>query len=115
MTVASDSEFSVLYTTLPHREAGLDLARQVVNEQLAGCVNIIDGVTSVYRWEGTVQTDAEVVLLLKTRTSLVPALMQRVIELHPYDTPGVSVWPVADIAPGYADWLRQVTSESPRV
>lgn len=108
------SEFSVVYTTAPNREAALALARAVVAEHLAGCVNLLEGMTSVYHWEGAVQEESEVALILKTGNGLVDSLIQRIAELHTYDTPCITSWPLSDVAPPYAAWLLAATAPSTR-
>ena len=100
---------SLVYVTFASRDDALRLGRVVVEERLAACANVFDGMTSVYRWEGTVREDQEVVLILKTRTELVGSLTERVRQLHSYDCPCVVSWRVEW---GNLDYLRWIENET---
>lgn len=95
--------------TVPDAEAGVRLARVLVEERLAACVNVLPGVRSIYRWEGTVQEEGEVLLIVKTRADRCDALGARVRALHPYAVPEILVLPSAG---GSADYLAWVASET---
>ena len=97
----------VVLVTAPDPEQGAALARRLVEERLAACVNVVPGVRSIYRWEGEVQEDSEVLLVIKTREDRSEALAARVKEIHPYDLPEVVVLPVVGGSEGYLDWVRQ--------
>jgi periplasmic divalent cation tolerance protein len=86
------------------------IARVLVEERLAACVQSLAGVHSTYRWQGTLHTDAEVLLLIKTTRARLPALMTRLPFLHPYDTPELLVVEVVDGLPPYLDWLDSATA-----
>uniref|UniRef100_A0A0E0K9U0 Uncharacterized protein n=1 Tax=Oryza punctata TaxID=4537 RepID=A0A0E0K9U0_ORYPU len=75
----------VVYVTVPNREAGKKLSQSIISEKLAACVNIVPGIESVYWWEGKVQTDAEELLIIKTRESLLDALTEHVKANHEYE------------------------------
>ncbi len=83
----------------------------LLEERLVACANVVPGITSIYRWEGEVHEEAEVLVVLKTRASLVPTLIARVEELHPYDVPEVLALPVLA---GYDPYLEWVRNECPR-
>lgn len=106
MTSESSGYVSV-HVTAASRDKALALARSLVDEGLAGCVNVVGGVTSVYRWEGVVQEDDEALLLIKTKAALFDALARRVVELHEYDVPCVVALPVLDGHAPYLRWLDQ--------
>ena len=93
----------VLCTAPP--EAAADLARGLVEAGLAACVNRLPGVTSVYRWEGAVQEDAEVLLVCKTTAAALPALEDHLRARHPYDVPEVVALEAAHVEPRYLAWL----------
>lgn len=101
---------SVIYSTVGSRDAALGIARTLVEERLAACANVIDGVTSVYRWNGAIQEDREAILLLKTRSELVPAAIHRVRELHPYDCPAIVAWEPTAVSPDYQRWVESETT-----
>ncbi len=102
----ADAAVMVVLVTAPDAETGARLARSLVEERLAACANLIPGVRSIYRWEGRVQDDAEVLLVLKTRAERVDALAARVSELHPYDVPEVVALPAVGGSRAYLDWVR---------
>jgi len=104
----SESEVQVAFVTAPDTEVGARIARTLVEERLAACVNLVPGVRSIYRWEGAVEEAAEVLLVVKTRADRGRALADRVRELHPYDVPEVLTLPVAG---GSADYLAWVQAE----
>ncbi len=88
---------------------GPRLARALVEERLAACVNLIVGVTSVYRWEGAVHEDEETTLFIKVSAAKRDAMTARLIELHPYEVPEVLVLDpdVAASASAYVSWVRE--------
>ena len=99
----------VIFCTCPDRETATRLARTLVEERLAACVNAIGGVVSTYRWQDKIEVDDEVLLLIKTTSDQYEALEARLIELHPYEVPEVlAVEPVAGSAP-YLAWLDRET------
>ena len=98
-----------VHITAPDRERAAAMARTLVEERLAACVNIVDGVRSIYAWQGKIADEAEVLCLVKTRAELLPALEARVRALHPYDVPCVIALPVVDGNPDYLMWIRAET------
>lgn len=104
----------VVLCNVPPDEAGR-IARSVVEEGLAACVNLLPGVRSVYRWEGRVEEAEETTLLIKTTAERAPALRARLCALHPYDTPEILALPVDEASsdPRYLDWVRRCTAETP--
>jgi periplasmic divalent cation tolerance protein len=86
-----------------------DFTRSIVNDRLAACGNIIPSVRSIYRWEGAVEDDNEALVILHTRQSLVPAIIERANRDHPYDTPQVLAVPVTDANPAYRAWVLEST------
>lgn len=104
----------VVLVTAPDRRTGLRLARALVAERLAACVNLVGGLRSVYRWKGKVEEASEVLLLAKTRASLLPRLARRVQGLHPYSVPEVLALPVTGGSAGYLSWLDAAADARPR-
>ncbi|MFD1624517.1 divalent-cation tolerance protein CutA [Azospirillum griseum] len=100
----------IAYITAGSKEEALRLARALVAERLAACANILDGVTSVYHWQGAVEEASEAVLIVKTRRALFDALVDRVRALHSYDTPCVVEIALGRGNPDYLDWLRAETA-----
>lgn len=104
------SEAVLVLTTVPVGEAGEALARTLVEERLAACVNVHAPMTSVYRWEGVVTTDRERQLVIKTTAARLPALRERLGELHSYTLPELLIVAVDDGSAGYVDWVRAETT-----
>jgi periplasmic divalent cation tolerance protein len=100
----------LVLTNLPNRDVALKLARSVVDEGIAACVNVLSGCTSVYRWQGVVETAEEVPVLIKTRQSLYPRLEQAIARLHPYQLPEVIALPITSGLPAYLDWVCAQTA-----
>lgn len=92
--------------TCPSREVAEDLAHRVVGAGHAACVNILPGLTSVYRWQGAVETASEVLLLAKTTASRYPALEAALVAAHPYELPEVIGVSIHSGLPGYLQWLK---------
>lgn len=101
--------FVLIYVTAKDRAEALSIGRALVDERLVACVNILDGMRSLYWWEGAVQEADEAVLIAKTRSELAPAVAARVKVLHSYDVPCVVVLPVADGNPDFLDWIAAET------
>ena len=100
-------EFIVVLVTAGSSAEGERLARALVDERLAACVNRIAGVQSVYRWEGKVEESTEELLVIKTRAQLFTALEKRIKELHSYGVPEVIALPIIDGSEGYLHWLGE--------
>ena len=96
---------TICITTCPNREVALSLARRVVELQLAACVNIIPGVESVFRWEGSICVENEVLLVMKTREHLKGQLEEAVRAAHPYEVPEFVVVTPSGISNQYSEWL----------
>jgi periplasmic divalent cation tolerance protein len=101
----------LVYVTAPNRDEALRIGRTVVTEGLAACANILDGMTSIFRWHGEVQQESEAVLLLKTRAELALQVVQRVQELHPYDVPAILVLPIVAGSTLFLSWIDEETAE----
>ena len=99
------SQKMVVLMTAGSQQEAEQIATALVREMLAACVNVIPGVTSVYRWEGTVQRDQEWLLVAKTRGDVLQALVQRVQALHSYDLPEILALPLVGGSDAYLRWL----------
>ena len=104
MSPATESAVIVL-TTIGADADAAELARTLVEQRLAACVNIVAGVTSVYRWKDGVEQDEEQLLVIKTTTDMLDALQARLRELHPYELPEFLVIQVSGGSPAYLGWL----------
>ncbi len=100
-----------IHVTMPDAERAAALARTLIGEALAGCVNVVPGVRSIYRWEGRIQEDDEVLCLIKTRPAIFDRVRRRILELHPYNVPEILAFAVDEGSPAYLDWLRAATAD----
>ncbi len=98
------SEHRMSYITAP-AEVAEQIANTLVQEDLAVCINIIDQVVSVYKWEGQVEKAHESLLIVKTTTEKTDALIERVREIHPYEVPEVISFDIVGGNQDYLDWL----------
>jgi periplasmic divalent cation tolerance protein len=96
----------VCLVTAPDVEAAWRIARTLVEERLAACVNVMGGVRSVYRWEGAVEEAQEALLVVKTTRERFAALRDRITSLHPYQVPEVVALPVEDALASYRAWVE---------
>jgi len=99
----------IAITTLPDREAALVLAGRLVELRVAACVNVLAPCTSVYRWQGKVETAQEVPLLVKTTAAAYPELERAIVEHHPYELPEIVAVPVVNGLPAYLQWVADET------
>jgi len=110
MDAMNETPFRSVYVTTPNKQVALDIGRSVVEARLAACANVIDGMTSIYRWEGRLNEDSEAVLILKTHEDRVSALIDAIKTAHPYDCPCIVALPIVDGYPDYLQWLRAETT-----
>lgn len=98
----------MVYTTIGSEDTARDLAQTLLNERLIACANVFP-VWSMFHWKGEVQSESELVMLLKTDQGQVPALMKRVPEIHPYETPCVEVFQASKVHGPFGKWLKDET------
>ena len=103
------AEFVLILTTMPDDERADALARTLVDERLAACVNVLSTMTSFYRWQGTIEQEEERQIVIKTTRDRVAAVQTRLRDLHAYEVPEFLVLPVSDGSTGYLDWVRNET------
>jgi periplasmic divalent cation tolerance protein len=102
----------IVLTTLGIDADAAALARTLVEERLAACVNVLPAMTSVYRWKGGIESDQERQLIIKTRHTQVAALEQRLRQLHPYEVPEFLVIPASGGSEAYLRWIGESTTGS---
>ncbi|MGE5895055.1 MAG: divalent-cation tolerance protein CutA [bacterium] len=102
-------EFIIVFITTQNEEEAVKISRALVQEKLAGCVNIIRAIRSIYRWEGKVEDSSEVLMIVKTRRELFDNLAARVKELHSYTVPEIIALPLLRGSQDYLSWLTDVT------
>jgi periplasmic divalent cation tolerance protein len=97
---------AVALTTAPSADKAAEIARVLVTEGLAACVNVVPAVRSIYAWKGEVVEDAEALCVVKTRADRVEALRQRLVALHPYEVPELVVLDVDAGHEPYLSWVE---------
>jgi periplasmic divalent cation tolerance protein len=103
------TDYVVILVTAGSESEAETIARALVEERLAACVNMISPIRSLYRWEGKVTDDREWLLLIKTRAERFPAVEARVKTLHSYQVPEVIALPIVGGAERYLGWLHDET------
>lgn len=101
-----DTGVIVVLTTAGSQEQADRIARGLIEDELAACVNVLGSIRSTYRWQGTVTSDVEQLLFIKTTTDRFDAVKSKIHELHSYELPEVIALPVADADPAILDWIR---------
>jgi periplasmic divalent cation tolerance protein len=100
----------LIYATFPSHEAAEAIGRALVERRLAACVNVLGGMTSIYRWEGKIARDQEAVMIIKTRQSLADAVIAEVKRQHSYSNPALVVLPIVGGSADYVRWLGEETT-----
>lgn len=103
------NEYIVVLITAPKEEDAVNIAKELVESRLAACANIIKNVRSIYRWEGKIEDDSEVLMIVKTKKSLFDKLMKRVKKLHSYSVPEIIALPITAGSEDYLNWLGDET------
>ncbi|MFC7537118.1 divalent-cation tolerance protein CutA [Sphingomonas sp. GCM10030256] len=85
------------------------IGRTAVEDRLAACINILAPCRSIYRWQGEVEEAEEVPAIFKTTREQADALIARIAELHSYDVPAITVWPIDKLLASYGDWVEAET------
>ena len=96
----------IVLTTVPEGDLGETIARRLIEERVAACVNVSAPMTSLYRWRGVVELETERQLVIKTTRERVPAVQASIAKLHSYELPEFIVLAVADGSTAYLDWLQ---------
>lgn len=100
--------YCMVFCTCPSKDMAEKLARTVIEAKLAACTNIVPQITSIYRWQNTIETDSEVQLILKTRQDKLDSLEELVQQHHPYEVPEWLVLPILQGSQAYLDWMDSV-------
>ena len=103
----------IVTTTAPDEATARQIAKALVESRLAACVQVSGPITSVYRWQGAVETSPEWLCTAKTTEACWPGIERLVAEHHPYDTPELIATPIAHASAGYGAWLREQVANDP--
>ena len=104
-----ESQPLVVYCTCPDQTTAERIAEALVAERLAACANVVPGLISIYRWQGQVRREPELLLIIKTRGVVYSLLEARIRELHPYEVPEIVALPIQAGAAEYLGWLADST------
>ena len=99
--------FQIVLTTCPDAACAERIARALVEEGLAACVNILPPMRSIYKWKGKIEDASEQLLVIKSTLARFPAIRDRLRSLHPYELPEIIAVPIADGLPEYLAWLNK--------
>lgn len=108
--MSDENELLVVLCTAPNEDTAAGLAEGLVEARLAACVNVIPGLKSHYRWQGKLEVDAEVQLLIKTRRGRFEQLAAWIQANHPYDVPEIVALPAERVSEAYSRWAIEETS-----
>jgi len=103
------TDYRVVFVTTSSEEEAVTMGRELVEQKLAGCVNIIPQIRSLYVWEGALCDEKEVLMIIKTRSEKVKELTEKVISLHSYDIPEVICLKIESGSEKYLEWLGKQT------
>ncbi len=103
------TDIVLLYSTFPNKESALKAAHALVEKRLIACANVTDSVTSVYRWEGKIAQENEVILIAKTQQKTLATAMSELKRLHPYTVPCIVALPITDGHAAFVDWVKEET------
>jgi periplasmic divalent cation tolerance protein len=110
--LATNDKAVLLYSTFPTAAAAEEVGGYLVDERLAACVNIIPGMTSIYRWKGERQHDSEVVMIIKTASHLAERVIAETRQRHPYTNPALLILPVEGGSKDFIGWIMSETSDA---
>ncbi len=97
--------YRLVISTCPDMETAESLAAMLVADKLAACVSILPGARSIYEWQGKVEKESELILLIKSRDDRLPQLEKRVLEMHPYELPELIAVPIEEGLRPYLSWI----------
>lgn len=103
------SSYALFYITVPQIEMAQAMARDLLEKKLIACANILPQMQSIYHWQGQVQEDSEVVLLLKSRLELKSQITEAVLQLHSYDCPAILALPIQEGHQPFLNWMGAQT------
>ncbi len=109
--IGTDNQYIMVHVTCPAEHA-VGMAQLFVTKKAAACVNIIDNVHSIYRWQGEIQNDNESMMVIKTTASALDKLSQLIEQHHPYKLPEIIATPIVAGLPEYLNWVGTSTDQN---
>jgi len=102
-------EFIVIYITAPTEEVGKNIAKKLIEEKVAACINMVKNIYSIYWWKGNIEEDNEVLLIIKTKKDLFDKIEEIVKSIHPYTIPEIITLPIVAGSFDYLNWIDEST------
>lgn len=102
-------DYMIVFVTVPNEEEAVKIAKTIVEERLAGCVNIIKTIRSIYSWKGKIEDEPEVLMIIKTKSELFEELSERIKSIHSYTVPEIIGIKIKKGFEDYLKWLSEVT------
>lgn len=103
------SEYCVVYTTFANKDDAVRVIKTLISEKLIACGNIVDNMTAIYSWKGNVEQASEVVVFIKTKTSLYSEVENRIKALHAYEVPCIFMMNIEKALAPYVQWINEET------
>lgn len=103
----NSSQYRMVFCTCADMETAQSIAKSLLEQSLAACVNILPGVTSLYKWKGNIESDNELLLLIKTHTCRLPELQKTIKGLHSYELPEIIDVPITGGLKEYLNWINE--------
>ncbi|WP_054841890.1 divalent-cation tolerance protein CutA [Vulcanisaeta distributa] len=108
-----EDNYIVVLVTVPNSDVGVEIARSLINNKLAACINIVNGLRSIYYWEGgRVEEDNEALLIIKSRRDKLSELIRSIREKHPYKVPEIIALPIIGGFDEYLRWIDETLNRS---
>src|SRR4030043_674320 len=98
--------YIIVFMTAPNKEEAAKIVRALLEERLIACANIMDPVASLFWWQGKIEEEKEVLVIMKSSETLLKRLSQRVTELHSYEVPEILAVPIVEGSPSYLEWMK---------
>ncbi len=108
--MGNDNTYMVVLVTASSQDEAANIGKRLVSDNLAACINIIPAIRSIYRWQGEICDDSEVLLIIKTRSSKLDRLMEQIKNMHSYDLPEMIALPIIKGWKPYMAWLEKETA-----
>lgn len=105
-------DFIVIYCTVPNKKEGRDIAKALIEKNLAACINIIDKIDSIFSWDGEMMEEKEAMMIIKTRKELFGKISHRIQEMHSYNVPEVIAMPIVGADETYLKWIAHETERA---
>lgn len=97
--------YVVVFVTVPSKKAGIKIANTIVKDKLAACVNVLGGLTSIYRWKDKIEKSPEALMIIKTEHVKFETLAKKIQSLHPYTVPEIIALPITKGNKKYLNWI----------